>query len=140
MKHIVFKQSKGFTMIEMLINLSIIVMIMSLLPLIYMNIIQLSGKSTDHFDVNNAMFQRDLYDELDMADYVEIKNGHLFIHAGENIILYYYHNQRIVRKLNDRGYIIMLEGVKNAIFEERDNGIYLKIERDKNKTYTYQVI
>ncbi|WP_414055030.1 competence type IV pilus minor pilin ComGF [Macrococcus equi] len=133
-------QSKGFTMVEMLISLSIIVMIMSLLPLIYIHIFQLSGKSTDHFDVNNAMFQKDLYDELAKADYVKVINHQLFIYQDTNVILYQYHNQRIIRKLNNSGYIIMLEGVSDGRFEEKNNGIYLTIKREKHKDVVYQVI
>lgn len=139
-KYTALRKSNGFTMIEMMINLSIIIMIMSLLPLIYMNIYQLSGKSTDHFDVNNAMFQRDLYEELNNADYVEIVNNQLWIFTGDDIIQYLYHKHRIIRKLNQEGYIIMLEGVKNAYFEIRDNAVYLSIERFNKHTVTYQII
>ncbi|MCG7420062.1 competence type IV pilus minor pilin ComGF [Macrococcus epidermidis] len=139
-KYTALRKSNGFTMIEMMINLSIIIMIMSLLPLIYMNIYQLSGKSTDHFDVNNAMFQRDLYDELNNADYVEIVNNQLWIYTGDDIIQYLYHKHRIIRKLNQEGYIIMLEGVKNAYFEIHDNAVYLSIERFNKHTVTYQII
>lgn len=139
-KYTALRKSNGFTMIEMMINLSIIIMIMSLLPLIYMNIYQLSGKSTDHFDINNAMFQRDLYEELNNADYVEIVNNQLWIFTGDDIIQYLYHKHRIIRKLNQEGYIIMLEGVKNAYFEIRDNAVYLSIERFNKHTVTYQII
>lgn len=127
-------------MIEMMINLSIIIMIMSLLPLIYVNIYHLSGKSTDHFDVNNAMFQRDLYEELENADFVDIVNNQLWIYKGKDTIQYQYHKQRIIRKLNQEGYIIMLEGVKNAYFEKRDNAVYLSIERFNKHSVTYQII
>nr|WP_165983489.1 competence type IV pilus minor pilin ComGF [Macrococcus goetzii] len=139
-KYTALRKSNGFTMIEMMVNLSIIIMIMSLLPLIYMNIYQLSGKSTDHFDVNNAMFQRDLYEELSNADYVEIVNNQLWIYTEDDIIQYLYHKQRIIRKLNQEGYIIMLEGVKNAYFEIRDNAVFLSIERFNKHTITYQII
>ncbi|WP_240837194.1 ComGF family competence protein [Macrococcus sp. PK] len=105
-----------------------------------MNIYQLSGKSTDHFDVNNAMFQRDLYDELNNADYVEIVNNQLWIYTGDDIIQYLYHKHRIIRKLNQEGYIIMLEGVKNAYFKIHDNAVYLSIERFNKHTVTYQII
>lgn len=139
-KFTALRRSDGFTMIEMMINLSIIIMIMSMLPLIYLNIYQLSGKSTDHFEVNNAMFQRDLYEELNNADYVEIVNNQLWIYTGDDIIQYLYHNQRIIRKLNQEGYIIMLEGVKNAHFKMGDNAVFLSIERFNKHTITYQII
>lgn len=111
-----------------------------MLPLIYLNIYQLSGKSTDHFEVNNAMFQRDLYEELNNADFVEIVNNQLWIYTGDDIIQYLYHNQRIIRKLNQEGYIIMLEGVKNAHFKMGDNAVFLSIERFNKHTITYQII
>lgn len=139
-KSIVFVQSKAFTLIEMMINLSIVIIIMSLLPLIYVNIFQLSGKSTDHFDVNNAMFQRELYEELTDANYVDIIENQLYIHHGNDVIRYYFHNQRIVRQLNGKGYIIMLEGVKNAIFKEGAQGVSLTIERHHKKNVTYKII
>lgn len=139
-KYTVCRRNEGFTLIEMMINLSIITLIMSLLPLIYIHIFQFSGKSTDHFDVNHAMFQKELNEELKTADYVEVLNQQLYIHKDKNVITYLFHNQRLVRKLNGQGYIIMLEGVKNAKFEEQNNTVYLSIERYKKATLTYQIV
>ncbi|WP_448969071.1 competence type IV pilus minor pilin ComGF [Macrococcus capreoli] len=139
-KSTVFQQSNGFTLIEMMINLSILVMILSLLPLIYIHLFQLSGKSVDHFDVNHAMFLRDLYEELEHADYIEIKQQQLWIYKGKDVIQYLYHNNRIVRKLNGTGYVIMLEGVNHATFREEKSSVYLSIERYRKRLVTFKII
>ncbi|MCE4956106.1 competence type IV pilus minor pilin ComGF [Macrococcoides caseolyticum] len=138
--YIVLKRNNGFTMIEMMLSLTIITMIMSILPLIYIQLNQFSGKSTDHFDVNNALFQRDLTIELKSAEYVEIHNGEMHIFKGDDIIQILYHNQRIIRKINNSGYIIMLEGVNNARFEENNHGVFLTIERLHKGKVVYQII
>lgn len=133
-------KNKGFTMIEMMLSLSIILMILSLIPLIFTHINQLSGKSTDHFDINNALFQRDLYEELQAADYVSVDEAKLNIYSGENTIEYGFHKNRIVRKLNQSGYIIMLEGVEDAKFIETDQAVYLQIYRKNKQTMEYRII
>lgn len=122
------KNYSAFTLIEMMINLSIVLVILFIIPMIYMQLSQLNGKSVNHFDINCAMFLRELSTELKTSGTVEINGDQLILTKNENQLSYTFHKGRIVRKVNNEGYVIMLEGIKEGVFTIEDKHLYVTIQ------------
>lgn len=122
------KNYPAFTFIEMMINLSIVLVILSIIPLIYMQLSQLNGKSVNHFDINCAMFLRELSTELKTSRIVELNGDQLILTKNENQLSYAFHQGRIVRKVNNEGYVIMLEGIKEGVFTIEDKHLYITVQ------------
>lgn len=129
------RDKQGFTLVESLISLSIIMIIASLFPMILTQVQNISGKAVNHQDINIQLFLRDIQEEI-KGDTIDIQNGKLRLMKSS--ISYEFHNNRIVRKKNGSGYIIMLENIEDAqfYFKEDMTWIYLKV---KINVQTYEV-
>ena len=121
------KIKSGFTIVESLISLSILMIIASLFPLIFYQIQNISGKAVNHQDINIQLFLRDIQEEI-KNDTIEIKHNKLFLTKSN--LSYEFHNNRIVRKKNGTGYVIMLENVNDASFYSKNDKtwIFLKVK------------
>lgn len=118
----------AFTLIEMMINFSIVLVILTIIPMIYMQLSQLNGKSTSHFDINSAMFLRELSTELKTSEKVELSGDQLVLTGNGDHLSYMFHQGRIVRKVNGEGYVIMLEGIKEGAFSIEDKHLYITLQ------------
>lgn len=143
LKHLsyVIRSNKAFTMLEMLINMAVILIIISIIPMILMQIYQFNGRSTDHHDINTALFLREISTELKNAQDVTVMNGRLQIALQADLVTYEYQHNRIVRKVDGVGYIIMLEGIKKGVFFIEDEHLYISLQ-SKNESIPkkYQVL
>ncbi|WP_165980653.1 ComGF family competence protein [Macrococcus carouselicus] len=143
-RSIVSRKNEGFTLIEMLLNLAIMVMIVSLFPLIIINISQFKAISSESYDINKEMCLRDII--------AEIQDKKLSVSGTELIARdltmgrkygYSFHQSRVIRKVDGTGYIILLEHVKSAKFFEDNQHYYLELEwmdkwRAKHETFQLQ--
>lgn len=118
LKHLKYaiRSNKAFTLLEMLINMAVVMIVISIIPMILIQIYQFNGRSTDHHDINTALFLREIATELKNAKDVTVRDGKLRIALRADLITYECVHDRIVRKVNGEGYIIMLEGIKEGVF------------------------
>ncbi|WP_165981013.1 competence type IV pilus minor pilin ComGF [Macrococcus lamae] len=125
----VFKKDEGFTLLEMLLNFSIAIIIMSLFPLIIQNIMMFKSVSSDNYDINFELCLRDILSEIKNKEVTAV-NGELLakdLTTGK-IYSYNYHLGRIIRKVDRAGYVILLEQVKQAEFYEQNQSVFLRIK------------
>lgn len=119
---------EGFTLLEMLLNLAIAIMLMSLFPLIITNISVFKATAQDNFDINLELCLRDLIaDTKDMR--LEVVNKELIAHEKGTNRTYSYavDGSRIIRKTDQSGYVILMERIKSARFYQQDSSIYLEM-------------
>lgn len=63
--------------------------------------------------------------------------------AKENdkkIYSYTFHSNRIVRRLNDSGYTILMENVKTAQFKKIEKHYYLEIEWQGHRRMRHEIV
>jgi len=109
--------------------------------MILIQIHQFNGRSTDHHDINTALFLREIATELKNAKDITVIDDKLQIALRTDLITYEYVHNRIVRKVNGEGYIIMLEDIKKGVFFIEDEHLYISLQ-SKNESHAkkYQVL
>lgn len=143
LKHLKYaiRSNKAFTLLEMLVNMAVVMIIISIIPMILIEIYQFNGRSTDHHDINTALFLREIATELKNAKDITVIDDKLQIALRTDLITYEYVHNRIVRKVNGEGYIIMLEDIKKGVFFIDDEHLYISLQ-SKNESHAkkYQVL
>jgi len=119
---------EGFTLIEMLLNLAVAVMLISLFPLIINNISIFKAWAHDNYDMNVELCLRDLIAETKNM-HLEVVNKELIAKEEDTNRTYNYSfdGLRIIRKAENSGYVILMERVKTARFNEQNGLIYLEL-------------
>ncbi len=119
-------KNNGFTLIEALIS----ILIMSSIIFLLFNFLLLL-KSNINYDKNRSSYTTSIIhikeDFLESKEY-EIKKGNLFLNKYNNEeVSYIFDNNRLIRKVNNKGYEIMLSDVKEVSFQKENNIIYLNV-------------
>ncbi|MFC7086701.1 competence type IV pilus minor pilin ComGF [Mammaliicoccus vitulinus] len=113
MKKFVSKNNAGFTMIEMLLSLSFLLIILALIPLLIKSIYVFKDNALDHTNYELIMFRKDLSEEIKDTNIV-IDNAHhkmKFIHNGKSKE-YTLLNAKIYKSINGKGNITLLNNVE----------------------------
>ncbi|KAA1040114.1 ComGF family competence protein [Macrococcus equipercicus] len=124
-----FRGDDAFTLLEMLLNFSIALVICALFPLIIQNIKMFQSIASDNYDINFELCLRDILSEIEGKE-VTVIDGDLAAKdtASGKRYSYMYHQGRIVRTLNQTGYVILLEQVRQARFYEQSGHIFLAVK------------
>lgn len=137
-KKFVMKNS-GFTLMEALVSIfimsSIIFLLLNFLLLIKENI---------NYDKNISSYTTSIIhikeDFLESKKY-KIKKGNLFLYKyNKEDVSYIFDNNRLIRKVNDKGYEIILNNVKKLKFEKENDIVYLNVLFFKDKENKKEVI
>ncbi|UXU85117.1 prepilin-type N-terminal cleavage/methylation domain-containing protein [Mammaliicoccus sciuri] len=113
MKKYVLKNNKGFTMIEMLLSLSFLLIILASIPLLIKSLYLFKDNAMDHTHFELMMFRKELSDEIKEST-IRLDNAHnriKFINdtrSTEFTLL----NEKIIKSINGRGNITLINNVK----------------------------
>ncbi|WP_353462102.1 competence type IV pilus minor pilin ComGF [Mammaliicoccus sciuri] len=122
MKKYVLKNSKGFTMIEMLLSLSFLLIILALIPLLIKSLYLFKDNAMDHTHFELMMFRKELSDEIKEST-IKLDNAHNRIkfinemHSTEFTLL----NGKIIKTINGRGNITLVNNVKTFQVDKISN-------------------
>lgn len=112
-RHVYSINVKAFSLIEMLVAM----MVISITLLIVPDLIRLSKtfliESRDLTTVDFEFFSRDILDDFKGVDRndIEIRQHRIILHKGEEMIEYKLINNKIIKVVNDRGNITMINNV-----------------------------
>lgn len=136
----VYGRDDGFTLLEMLLSFSIVIVICSIFPLIIQNITFFKAASTDNYDINFELCMKDILSEV--ADRpIAVKDGVMTVTAeGEKKYSYLFHSNRIIRRVNNSGYTILMENVKDAKFKSMNHHFYLQIEWQGHRRMNHEIV
>ncbi len=137
----VLRRDNGFTLIEMLLNFSIAVVILTLFPLIIQNIMVFKSVSSDNYDINYELCLRDILSEIKGKE-LSVLNGQLLAKDSKSgkTYSYLYNQSRIVRKVDGSGYVILQEKVRQAVFTKNINGIFLDITWQDSRRVRHEIV
>ncbi|MCD8801933.1 prepilin-type N-terminal cleavage/methylation domain-containing protein [Mammaliicoccus sciuri] len=112
MKKYVLKNNKGFTMIEMLLSLSFLLIILALIPLLIKSLYLFKDNAMDHTHIELMMFRKELSDEIKESTIKldKVHNRIKFINetrSTEFTLL----NEKIIKSINGRGNITLVNNV-----------------------------
>lgn len=121
-------KNNGFTYLETLFSLSVISLIAFILPATFGVFSQFGMIDTD---LEGDIFLMDIVETSRSADEVEIDNKETITFETERgKIEYQLNNSRIVKSINDEGFITMLFDVTTWDFTEEKKFIKIKIKTD----------
>lgn len=121
-------KNNGFTYLETLFSLSVISLIAFILPATFGVFSQFGMIDTD---LEGDIFLMDIVETSRSADEVEIDNKKTITFETERgKIEYQLNNSRIVKSINDEGFITMLFDVTTWDFTEEKKFIKIKIKTD----------
>jgi len=121
-------KNNGFTYLETLFSLSVISLIAFILPATFGVFSQFGMIDTD---LEGDIFFMDIVETSRSADEVEIDNKETITFETERgKIEYQLNNSRIVKSINDEGFITMLFDVTTWDFTEEKKFIKIKIKTD----------
>lgn len=126
--------SKGFTLLNALFSLFILLLILQFLPIIMK---QLSPPSYERQNpVEVYQFFHFLRDELYQTDAISLsKNGVNFLQGDGRIINIDLYHQLIRQRVNNRGYEVLLHDVKSFSVSIVEKGIYIQLTTKEGKSY-----
>ena len=116
------KNSKGFTMIEMLLSLSFLLIILALIPLLIKSLYLFKDNAMDHTHFELMMFRKELSDEIKEST-IKLDNAQnriKFINetrSTEFTLL----NGKIIKTINGRGNITLVNNVKTFQVDKISN-------------------
>ena len=130
MKNILIKSNnKGFTLIELMLSLYIIMITLSLMiafmPLLK-RIVSNSINVQDYLSVKQLRYY------IALNEVIEVNKNNMILKNHDKELYIVFEKERIVIK---KGYQIIMQNVKNAYFYQNDDGYYLCYEKDRK----YQV-
>ncbi|MBW0764102.1 competence type IV pilus minor pilin ComGF [Mammaliicoccus fleurettii] len=119
MKKFVLKNNKGFTMIEMLLSLSFLLIILALIPILIKSIYTLKDKAIDHTNYELIMFRKDLSEEIkDCKVIIDYSNTRIKCIRNKNSTEYTLLNSKIFKSINGKGNITLLNNVERLNIQQ----------------------
>ncbi|MBP3952342.1 competence type IV pilus minor pilin ComGF [Bacillus suaedae] len=132
---------KAFTLIELLIVLSILLLILSILPPMIQTVATgLQTGSTSPREL--TVFFSHLSDEVRESSFIDLRPGKLILHKadGDRITIELYSSTKIRRTVNGAGHVLMLEGVKTFYCDNEDILIQCEVIMQDGLTYRKSLI
>lgn len=128
------KQSKGFTLLEVLVTLSIFLIVASVIPHFFNVIKQSEPKHLQRMEV--SLFFQQLANDIQQAATISVVNNTLYLEKNKDeTVTYGYFTNRIRRQINNKGQEIALQNVQNVKFSKWKNGIEVTIIDTFKETY-----
>jgi competence protein ComGF len=130
------KQNSGFTLVEMLITLSGLLIIVSFMPML-LNIQWIKEHQSERFNrLEWQVFARQITSEVREAREVEIKQSAIYLYKfnGEKVSFEKYGNL-IRRRVNGQGHEILLQSISAVQYKMEHDGIRVKVRTEQGKEY-----
>ncbi|WP_436859908.1 competence type IV pilus minor pilin ComGF [Staphylococcus caeli] len=125
MNAVIKNKCHAFTYIETLFTLFIIIIIFSILPILIKTASIINNQVLNNYDIELVFFSRDFTQDLieDDATIIlkESSNHKISIKTAHKIISYEYKNNKIIKTVNGKGNITMLNDVKDIQFKILNN-------------------
>ena len=127
------KRRDGFTLVEMLFSLAIVLVIMTSISAFYRLISYSQDINNQNEDIYICAKQVSQY--LLGSDYLSLGAEYSYENSGNETVRLYLNNQRLVK---EPGFEILLTNIENVSFEENQDLIYMTVTR-KKKEYKFVV-
>ena len=133
-------KNKGFTLIEVLICLTVVLLITSFLPIILKNVYKISFESEGIHLLELDVFTQKLQYEARHGEGLAVASNQLTIRKenGRHITFELYQD-KIRRRVGGTGHVIVLHNVKKFSVHDKPYGALLKIVGVNDMTYNIPI-
>ncbi|MGV3041479.1 ComGF family competence protein [Staphylococcus rostri] len=121
--------SKGFTMIESLFSLYVQLLVVLLIPMLILALIQFRSSFFDDQAYTHELMAKEVGMTLHHPNVssVSVSENYLGIKQGVNLYTYHVQNLKLVKQVNYRGNITVLNQVKKVSFSKLDKNIRITL-------------
>lgn len=130
---------QGFTMVEMLVSFSIYCMLASFLPYIFSIILNMTHVANRTQQLEFEIFISQLNTELQGCDYVEVKNGKLYMQSVGDLVTYEKYGPYIRRLVQFQGHEIVLQNISSVEFKQNQHSISIYVIGNNHVIYEDQL-
>lgn len=134
-----FLNNQGFTLIEMLLSFSIYCMLASFLPFVFSIILNMAHVTDRSQQLEFELFISQLNTELQGCEYVQVKNGKLYMQSIGELVTYEKYGPNIRRLVQFRGHEIVLQNIKSVTFIQNQSNITILVVGNNNNVYEDQL-
>ena len=134
-RFVMWRNSEGFTMIEMLFSLMIL-MTLSLFILQFFSIIQSQMGTNNRIHPKEwEIFTLQMQQEVRSSKSQDVVGNKLYLLSGEDLSLIEQYNDKLRRRVNGEGHEVILQNISHVMVEKDDNVIVLKVTDKAGKTF-----
>ena len=132
-RRLYIKRRDGFTLVEMLFSLAIVLVIVTSISACYRLILHSQNVNNQNEDIYICAKQVSQY--LLGSDYLSLGNEYSYENSNGETVRLYLNNQRLVK---EPGFEILLTNIQSVSFEENQDLIYMTVTRN-HKEYKFLV-
>lgn len=134
-----YLNNQGFTMIEIILSFSIYCILAAFLPLILSIILNMNHVTNRTQQLEFELFISQLNTELQGCDYVDVRNGKLYLQSAGEEITFEKYGTNIRRLVQFRGHELILQNIKSVEFSKTQASITIKVVDYNNYVYEDQL-
>lgn len=123
----------GFTMLEMLFSLSVMIVILFFFSLL-VGSLHVENRTAEL--EMETMFQQ-VAKDIRKAVAVEVRSNRLYLlsPSGDEVMFEHYHNM-LRKRVNGRGHEVVATHIANVHFSQKRNGVVVELQRENGELYS----
>ncbi|HET7628471.1 MAG TPA: ComGF family competence protein [Bacillales bacterium] len=131
------KNESGFTLVESMIALAALTLILGLFPLV-LKAVDLPAANDSMNEWETVLFFQQVKTEILTADAIAIGGKRLDLRMRDGTVVgYVFKNGKLVRKVNGRGSVWLLQHVRDVRFARVGKGVSIVVEGTKGRKVSH---
>ena len=125
----IFHKNDGFTLLEVLVSFSIILILTAFFPLLLKSLSLLTEKGDGIHPLELEVFIQQATREVRNAKKVSVEgNAMVIINQNDQRVTYEFYQKNVRRRVNGTGHELLLHGVESISFKEVRNGAIVNVK------------
>lgn len=130
---------RGFTLVEMLLALIVFLMIASAFPLAIKIILNERVNASGIQRMEWEIFSSQVKKEMRSADQMTVSTDKILLKSGSNTIIYDKYGANIRRRVNFKGYEILMQNLSSFQFKRIPEGVEISATDTQGKRYITRI-
>jgi competence protein ComGF len=129
----------GFTLVEMLISLLVFIMVASAFPIVMQIVLNDRIAESGIQRMEWEIFSSQVKKEIRTADQMTVSTDKILMKIGENTIIYDKYGSNIRRRVNFKGYEILMQNLSGFQFKSIPEGVEISATNTDGERYITRV-
>lgn len=136
----IFRKNGGFTLLEVLVSFSIILILTAFFPLLLKSLSSLTEKGGGIHPLELEVFIQQATREVRNAKRVSVEgNVMVIINQADQRVTYEFFHKNVRRRVDGTGHELLLHGVESISFEEVRNGAIVNVKGKDDIVHEFKV-
>ncbi len=136
----IFLKEKGFTLLEVLVSFSVVLILTVFFPLLIKNLIVLTEQDDGIHPLELEIFIQQASKEMRNAKGVSVEGERIvMINQADQRVTYEFYQNNLRRRVNGTGHELLLHRVESISLEEDGNGVVCKVKGRDNVVHEFKI-